>query len=142
MSIAAVIAGISLIVAPAAAKSTALSVLAVALGGLAVAGGVVYLAEKLINLAKGVGIMVFDLVVEKYRQHRLETGIKIGREKGLREGQEIGRQEGRAAAREEQRRAVNAWYERQQAALQAGLPFDEPPPGYSPDAHPNGKDAG
>ena len=78
--------------------------------------------------------MVFDLVVEKYRQHRLETGIKIGREEGLREG--------RAAAREEQRRAVNAWYERQQAALRAGLPFDEPPPGYSPDAPANGKDAG
>ena len=104
--------------------------LAVALGGLAVAGGVVYLAEKLINLAKGVGIMVFDLVVEKYKQHRLETGIKIGRE------------EGRAQAREEERRQVRAWYERQQAAFRAGIPFDEPPPGYSPDAPANGKDAG
>ena len=82
--------------------------------------------------------MVFDLVVEKYKQHRLEAGIKIG----IQQGQEIGRKEGRAEAREEQRRAVRAWYERQQAALQAGLPFDEPPPGYSPETHTNGQDAG
>ena len=116
--IAAAIVGVSLAVAPAAAKSTGLSVLAVALGGLAVTGGVIYLAEKLINLTKGVVSMVFDLVVEKYKQHRLEAGIKIG----IQQGQEIGRKEGRAEAREEQRRAVRAWYERQQAALRAGLP--------------------
>ena len=138
MVIAAIIVGVSLAVAPAAAKSTGLSVLAVALGGLAVTGGVIYLAEKLINLTKGVVSMVFDLVVEKYKQHRLEAGIKIG----IQQGQEIGRKEGRAEAREEQQRAVRAWYERQQAALRAGLPFDEPPPGYSPETHANGQDAG
>lgn len=132
--IAAAIVGVSLAVAPAAAKSTGLSVLAVALGGLAVTGGVIYLAEKLINLTKGVVSMVFDLVVEKYKQHRLEAGIKIGIAKGLEEGQEIGRRENQ--------REVRAWYERQQAAFRAGLPFDEPPPGYSPDAHANGQDAG
>ena len=33
-------------------------------------------------------------------------------------------------ALEEYRAAVAAWYERQQAAQQAGLPFAEPPPGY------------
>ena len=36
----------------------------------------------------------------------------------------------RAAALEEYRQAVAAWYERQQAAQRAGLPFAEPPPGY------------
>ena len=129
--IAAAIVGVSLAVAPAAAKSTGLSVLAVALGGLAVTGGVIYLAEKLINLTKGVISMVFELVVEKYKQHRLETGIKIG----IQQGQEIGRQE--------TQREVRAWYERQQAAFRAGLPFDEPPPGYSsPETHANGQDAG
>ena len=34
------------------------------------------------------------------------------------------------SALEEYRRAVAAWYERQQAAQRAGLPFAEPPPGY------------
>ena len=115
---------------------------AVALGGLAVAGGVFYLAEKLINLAKGVGSMMFELVVEKYKQSQREAGIKIGLAKGLEEGQEIGRQEGRVEARQESEREVRAWYERQQAALRAGLPFDEPPPGYSPETPANGKEAG
>ena len=36
----------------------------------------------------------------------------------------------RVAALEEYRQAVVAWYERQQAAQRAGLPFAEPPPGY------------
>ena len=35
-----------------------------------------------------------------------------------------------AAARAAERAAVAAWYERQQAAQRAGLPFAEPPPGY------------
>ena len=34
------------------------------------------------------------------------------------------------SALEEYRQAVAAWYERQQAAQRAGLPFAEPPPGY------------
>ena len=36
----------------------------------------------------------------------------------------------RTMALEEYRQAVAAWYERQQAAQRAGLPFAEPPPGY------------
>ena len=36
----------------------------------------------------------------------------------------------RASALEEYQQAVAAWYERQQAAQRAGLPFAEPPPGY------------
>ena len=35
------------------------------------------------------------------------------------------------SALEEYRQAVAAWYERQQAAQRAGLPFAEPPPGYA-----------
>ena len=111
---------LSLAVAPAAAKSNGWSVLAVILGGLAVAGGVVYLAEKLTNTWKGVVKMVLEMITEKFKQHQLEAGIKIGVER--------------------ERRATSAWYERQQAAFRAGLPFDEPPPGYAPDSHANGAD--
>ena len=44
----------------------------------------------------------------------------------------------RASALEEYRQAVAAWYERQQAAQRAGLPFAEPPPGYDNDGKGNG----
>ena len=107
--------------------------LAVILGGLAVAGGVVYLSEKLINTGKGVGDMVLAVFTEKFKQHEREAGIKIGEERGLKRGREEGREQGR----EERQQATNAWYERQQAALRAGLPFDEPPPGYAPESHAN-----
>ena len=72
--------------------------------------------------------MAFDWVVEKYKQRRREAGIKIGVERGRVEGQD-------AKSRE-----VRDWYERQQAAFRAGLPFDEPPPGYAPDSPANGAD--
>lgn len=68
--------------------------------------------------------MAFEWVVEKYKQRRREAGIKIGVELG----------------REAKSREVRDWYERQQAAFRAGLPFDEPPPGYAPDTHANGAD--
>ena len=73
--------------------------------GLGVAGGIVYLAEKLINLAKGVGFMLAELIVEKFKK----------RERGI------------------ERQKWMAWYERQQAALRDGRPFNELPPGYSPE---------
>ena len=120
--LAGAIAALSLTVAPAAAKSNGWSVLAVILSGLAVAGGVVYLTEKLINTGKGVIKMVLEVLTEKYKQHRLEVGIKIGRER--------------------QSREVRAWYERQQAAFRAGIPFDEPPPVYFADTPANGADGG
>ena len=44
----------------------------------------------------------------------------------------------RASALEEYRQAVAAWYERQQAAQRAGLPFAEPPPGYDNGGKGNG----
>ena len=126
MALAGAIAWLSLAVAPDAAKSNGWSVLAVILGGLAVAGGVVYLSEKLINTGKGVGDMVLAVFTEKFKQHEREAGIKIGEKRG----------------REQERRATNAWYERQQAAFRAGLPFDEPPPGYAPESHANGAEGG
>ena len=123
--------------------------LAVILSGLAVAGGVVYLAEKLINTWKGVGKMVLEALTEKFKQHEREAGIKIGEERGLErgraEGLEQGREQGLEQGRQEAReqgRATRAWYERQQAAFRAGLPFDEPPPLYDPEAHANGADGG
>ena len=146
LALAGAIAWLSLAVAPDAAKSNGWSVLAVILGGLAVAGGVVYLSEKLINTWKGVRKMVLEMITEKFKQHRLEAGIKIGEERGLErgraEGRGLGRAEGLAEGREERQQATNAWYERQQAALRAGLPFDEPPPGYDPDSHTNGAGGG
>ena len=98
--------------------------LAVILSGLAVAGGVVYLTEKLVNTGKGVVEMVFEVLTEKYKQHRLEAGIKIGEERGLERGLERGRAE--------RQRAWEGWNERREAAFRAGIPFDEPPPGYAP----------
>ena len=90
------------------------------------AGGIIYLAEKLINLFKGVAVMLFEIIAEKYKEHRYEMGMKdgiaVGRESGM----------------EEERQAWQAWYERQQAALHAGEPFNEPPPGYSLDDTKNG----
>ena len=126
MALAGAIVALSLAVAPAAAKSNGWSVLAVALSGLAVAGGVVYLAEKLTNTWKGVVKMVLEMITEKFKQHQLEAGIKIGEERG----------------RESKSREVRDWYERQQAAFRAGIPFDEPPPVYFTDTHANGADGG
>ena len=102
------------------AQRDGLTLLAVALGGLGVAGGIVYLAEKLFNLAKGVAFMLAEIIVEKFKKREREIGEHIGR------GNE--------------RQAWLAWYRRQQAALREGRSFDEPPPGYSADDNENGKD--
>ena len=66
--------------------------------------------------------MLFEIIAEKYKEHRYEVGLK----------------DGVAAGRDENQRQWQAWYERQQAALRAGQPFDEPPPGYSPADNKNG----
>ena len=133
---------LSVIVAPVETQQRGLTILAVALGGLAVAGGIVYLAEKLINLAKRVTVMVFELIVEKYKEHRFDAGRKTGRLEGREEGLLEGREEGLLEGRGERQREWQAWYERQQAALRAGQPFDEPPPGYDPADHTNGRESG
>ena len=111
---AAAIAWLSIVVAPVEAKHRGLTMLAIALGGLAVAGGVVDLAEKLINLAKGVAFMLAEIIVERFKKRE----------------REIGRQEGR----EENQRAWQTWYRRQQQALRDGAPFSEPPPGIGEDS--------
>ena len=125
IAIAVAIAALSLAVAPAAAKSTFLGKIAIVLGGFAVTGGVVYLAEKLINVIKEVGHLVTEIIVEKYKKTQLEAGIKIGIEQGV----EIGREQGVEIGREERQRAWQGWNQRRAAAERAGLPFDEPPPG-------------
>ena len=94
------------------------------------AGGIIYLAEKLINFFKGVALMLFEIIAEKYKEHRYEVGMK--------DGIAMGKEEGIAVGMEEERQAWQAWYERQQAALRAGQPFNEPPPGYSLDDTKNG----
>ena len=104
IGIAVAIAGLSIVVAPIEAKRPGLVLLAIALSGLGVAGGVVYLAEKLINLAKEVAFMVTELIVEKYQRHRWEAGWKAASQ------------------------AWQAWYERMQEAQRQGCPFEEPPP--------------
>ena len=116
IGIAVAIAFLSVIVAPLDARDDGLTLLAIALGGLGVAGGIVYLAEKLINLAKGVGFMLAEFIVEKFKKREREIG----------------------QARE--RKAWQAWYERMQAAQRDGRPFNEPPPGYSPEAYGNGSE--
>ena len=133
IAIAVAIAALSLAVAPAAAKSTFLGKIAIVLGGFAVTGGVVYLAEKLINVIKEVGHLVSEIIVEKYKKTQLEAGIKIGMEQGVEigreQGVEIGREQGVEIGREERQRAWEGWNHRRAAAERAGLPFDEPPPG-------------
>ena len=106
IGMALAIAYLSVIVAPVNVRDDQWAFLAVALGGLGVAGGVVYLAEKLINLAKGVGFMLAELIVENFKKREREIGA------------------------ERKHREWVAWYQRQQAALREGRPFDEPPPGY------------
>ena len=160
IAIAVAIAALSLSVAPAAAKSTFLGKIAIILGGFAVTGGVIYLAEKLINVIKEVGNLVTEIIVEKYKKTQLEAGIKIGIEQGVEigreqgveigreqgveigreQGVEIGREQGVEIGREQERQAWQGWYQRQEAAHREGRPFNEPPPGYSPDASANGQD--
>jgi hypothetical protein len=100
------IAVLSAVVAPGTATESLSGLTIVSLGGLAIAGGIVYLAEKLINLGKGVAKVVSEIIIEKFKKAE------------------------RAAGREESHRQWMAWYERQQVALRAGQPFDEPPPGF------------
>ena len=157
IAIAVAIAVLSLSVAPAAAKSTFLGKIAIILGGFAVTGGVIYLAEKLINVIKEVGNLVTEIIVEKYKKTQLEAGIKIGIEQGIEQGVEIGREQGVEIGREQgveigreqgveigreqERQAWQGWYQRQEAAHREGRPFNEPPPGYSPDANANGQNS-
>ena len=104
------IAVLSAVVAPGTATESLSGLIIVSLGGLAIAGGIVYLAEKLINLSKEVAKVVSEIIIEKFKKAERAAGREEGRE--------------------ESHQQWMAWYERQQAALRAGQPFDEPPPGF------------
>ena len=65
--------------------------------------------------------MVAKTIVEKFKKREREIGNRVG----LRETQ----------------REWMAWYERQQAALREGRPFDEPTPGRYSKGNDNGKGA-
>ena len=104
------IAVLSAVVAPGTATESLSGLIIVSLGGLAIAGGIVYLAEKLINLGKEVAKVVSEIIIEKFKKAERAAGREEGRE--------------------ESHQQWMAWYERQQAALRAGQPFDEPPPGF------------
>lgn len=104
------IAVLSAVVAPGTATESLSGLTIVSLGGLAIAGGIVYLAEKLINLGKEVAKVVSEIIIEKFKKAERAAGREEGRE--------------------ESHRQWMAWYERQQVALRAGQPFDEPPPGF------------
>ena len=99
---------------PRTTTATLGGVVIVGLGGLAVAGGIVYLAEKLIQLGIGAAKVLADLIIEKFHKMRWEAGHKQGREATHKQWM--------------------AWYERQQAAHQVGQSFDEPPPGLQNNA--------
>ena len=115
----------------------------------------VYLAEKLINLAKGVGTLVFEIAVEKFKRSQREAGRKIGIKQGLERGREQGLEQGLEQGtergleqgterglergRDERQREWESWHERQQAALREGRPFDEPTPGRYSKGNDNGK---
>ena len=47
----------------------------------------------------------------------------------IKELKDQGKKEGKEEGKKEERRKWKAWYRRQQEAMRAGLPFDEPPPG-------------
>ena len=101
---AVAIAILSVVVAPSGATEDWSGLAIVSLGGLAIAGGIVYLGEKLINLSIGVAKVVSEIIIEKFKKAE------------------------RAAGRAESHTEWMAWYERQQAALRAGQSFNEPPP--------------
>ena len=105
---AVAIAILSVVVAPSGATEDWSGLAIVSLGGLAIAGGIVYLAEKLINLSIGVAKVVSEIIIEKFKKAE--------------------RAAGRAEGRVELHSEWMAWYERQQAALRAGQSFNEPPP--------------
>ena len=98
-------------------------------------------------IAEGIGTMVLLIpkVAEKLRAEGraegLAKGLAEGRAKGeavglaegeaigLAKGEAIGLAEGEAIGLAKGRAEARAWLERKAAAEQAGLPFDEPPPG-------------
>ena len=94
-------------------------------------------------IAEGIGTMVLLIpkVAEKLRAEGRAEGLAEGQAKGeaiglaegeaigLAKGEAIGLAEGEAIGLAKGRAEARAWLERKAAAEQAGLPFNEPPPG-------------
>ena len=72
------IAVLSAVVAPGTATESLSGLTIVSLGGLAIAGGIVYLAEKLINLGKGVAKVVSEIIIEKFKKAERAAGARGG----------------------------------------------------------------
>ena len=63
-------------------------------------------------------------------QKEQEKALAKGLEQGLEQGIDKGRGEGREEAYKDADEQIVAYYERMRAALDAGEPFDEPPPRF------------
>ena len=61
-------------------------------------------------------------ILGKEQEKAFAKGLELGRKKGIVEGQ--------AKAYEYVARQMESYYERMRAALDAGEPFDEPPPRF------------
>ena len=111
-AIAVGIAGLTLNVAPENVKETWAQRIAIIIGGWSVAGGGIWLSDYLWHKIKG----VHEVLSRKERELNRQEGREQGRTEGLLE----------------ERREWQGWYRRMRQAAQAGLPFDEPPPGGEP----------
>ena len=76
---AVAIAILSVVVAPSGATEDWSGLAIVSLGGLAIAGGIVYLGEKLINLSIGVAKVVSEIIIEKFKKAERAAGRAEGR---------------------------------------------------------------
>ena len=65
-------------------------------------------------------------IIQKEQEKALAKGIEQGLKQGLEQGLEQGLDEAYKDADEQ----IVAYYERMRAALDAGEPFDEPPPRF------------
>ena len=69
-------------------------------------------------------------IVQKEQEKALAKGIEQGLELGIGKGREEGRGEDRDEAYKDADEQIVAYYERMRAALDAGEPFNEPPPRF------------
>ena len=88
------------------------------------------MTASILNMAASIysileGFMLAQWLRER-EERRTEEAAERGREEGREEGKELGHRAERSAWR--------AWYELIQSARQAGLAFNEPPPGQTDDS--------